>query len=122
MKIAAACTGKKMSPHFGHSENFLIFDVEDGRILSETIVSSPGHQHGFLPNFLADQGVSVVIAGGIGDGACGIFSERGVTVISGAQGGARAAAEAYLNGTLVSKDTQCHEHAHRDSCGGHCHD
>ena len=119
MKIAAACNGTQMCPHFGHCENFMIYEADNGAILSETILANPGHRPGFLPNLLADQGVTVMIAGGIGGGAIEIFNERGVSVITGAQGPARIAAEAYLNGTLVSTNAQCHEHAHHDSCGEH---
>ncbi len=121
MKLAAACTGTQMCPHFGHCENFMLFEAEGGKIVSEQSIPNPGHKPGFLPNFLADQGVTVMIAGGIGGGAIEIFNERGVTVVTGAQGGAREAAQSYLNGTLISTGAQCHEHAHQDSCGGHHH-
>jgi predicted Fe-Mo cluster-binding NifX family protein len=119
MKLAAACTGTQMCQHFGHCENFIIFEAENGKILSETSVRNPGHRPGFLPNFLADQGVNVMIAGGIGGGAIEIFGERGIEVVTGAQGGARAAAAAYLSGTLQSTGSVCHEHAHHDDCGNH---
>lgn len=121
MKLAAACTGTQMCPHFGHCENFMLFEAENGKIVSERSIPNPGHKPGFLPNYLADQGVTVMLAGGIGGGAVEIFNERGVSVVTGAQGGAREAAEAYLNGTLVSTGVQCREHAHQDSCGGHHH-
>lgn len=78
----------------------------------------PGHRPGFLPNFLADQGAEVILAGGMGGGAVEIFNERGVEVILGAQGDARAAAEAYLRGELKSTGSICHEHQHEDSCKG----
>ena len=119
MKIAAACTGTQMCQHFGHCENFMIFEAEDGKILSEQSIPNPGHRPGFLPNFLGDMGVNVMIAGGIGGGAIEIFAERGIPVITGAQGGARKAAEAYVAGTLQSTNAECHEHAHHDDCGGH---
>ncbi len=121
MKLAAACTGTQMCPHFGHCENFMLFETENGAIVSQQSIPNPGHKPGFLPNFLADQGVTVMIAGGIGGGAIEIFGERGVTVVTGAQGDAKVAAQAYLDGTLVSTGTQCQEHAHHDSCGGHSH-
>jgi predicted Fe-Mo cluster-binding NifX family protein len=108
-----------MCQHFGHCENFMIFEAENGKILSEVSIQNPGHSPGFLPNFLGDRGVNVMIAGGIGGGAIEIFNERGITVVTGAQGNARAAAEAYLNGTLQSTNAQCHEHAHHDDCSGH---
>ena len=59
MKIAAACEGKQIFGHFGHCENFRIFDAENGKITAEKSVPNPGHKPGFLPNFLADQGVNV---------------------------------------------------------------
>ena len=77
MKIAVSCNGSQIWPHFGHCENFMIYDAEDGKITSEQSVPNPGHRPGFLPNFLADMGVEVMIAGGMGGGAVDIFNERG---------------------------------------------
>ena len=119
MKIAVAAMGKTVAGHFGHCENFIFFDTENGAILSENSVPNPGHRPGFLPNFLADNGAEVVIAGGMGGGAVDIFNERGVEVIVGAMGDARAAVEAYLKGELVSTGSICHNHEHAGECGGH---
>lgn len=119
MKIAAACMGTQISGHFGHCENFMIFETDQNKILSEVSIQNPGHRPGFLPNFLGDQGVETVIAGGIGGGAIEIFNERGISVVTGAQGNARAAAEAYISGTLTSTGAQCHEHAYHANCDGH---
>jgi len=119
MKIATACMGAQISQHFGHCENFRIYEADGGKVLSEENVPNPGHRPGFLPNFLGDKGVEVVIVGGIGGGAIEIFNERGIDVITGAQGDARAAVDAYLAGTLVSTNSECHEHAHADNCGNH---
>ena len=68
MKIAVAAMGNTVSGHFGHCENFNIYDAEDGKITAEEVVANPGHRPGFLPNFLADRGVQVIIAGGMGGG------------------------------------------------------
>ena len=119
MKIAVAAMGTAVAGHFGHCENFIFFDTQDGKILSEQSVPNPGHRPGFLPNFLADHGAQVVIAGGMGGGAVDIFNERGVQVIVGAQGDARAAAQAFLAGELVSTGSVCHEHQHAGECGNH---
>ena len=119
MKIAVAAMGTAVAGHFGHCENFIFFDTQDGKILSEQSVPNPGHRPGFLPNFLADHGAQVVIAGGMGGGAVDIFSERGVQVIVGAQGDARAAVQAFLAGELVSTGSVCHEHQHAGECGNH---
>ncbi len=119
MKIAVAAMGTAVAGHFGHCENFIFFDTQDGKILSEQSVPNPGHRPGFLPNFLADHGAQVVIAGGMGGGAVDIFNERGVQVIVGAQGDARAAVQAFLAGELVSTGSVCHEHQHAGECGNH---
>lgn len=119
MKIAVAAMGTAVAGHFGHCENFIFFDTQDGKILSEQSVPNPGHRPGFLPNFLADHGAQVVIAGGMGGGAVDIFNERGVQVIVGAQGDARAAVQAFLAGELVSTCSVCHEHQHAGECGNH---
>lgn len=119
MKIAVAAMGTAVAGHFGHCENFIFFDTQDGKILSEQSVPNPGHRPGFLPNFLADHGAQVVIAGGMGGGAVDIFNERGVQVIVGAQGDARTAVQAFLAGELVSTGSVCHEHQHAGECGNH---
>lgn len=117
MKIAVACNGANIWPHFGHCENFNIFDTENGKITNEQNIPNPGHRPGFLPNFLADLGVEVIIAGGMGGGAVEIFNERNIEVIVGAEGDAKLATQKYLNGELKSTGSVCHEHEHADECG-----
>ncbi len=119
MKIAVACEEKEIFGHFGHCKNFMIFQEENGKITSESSIDNPGHKPGFLPNFLADQGVNVIIAGGMGGGAVDIFNERDIEVVVGAQGDARTATEAYLRGELQSTGSVCHDHAYESECGGH---
>lgn len=119
MKIAVSCNGNQIWAHFGHCENFMVFETEKGKIVSEQSVPNPGHKPGFLPNFLADMGVKVMISGGMGGGAVDIFNERDVEVVLGAQGDAKKAVEAYLRGELESTGSICHEHEHADECGGH---
>lgn len=112
MKIAAAAMGTEVARHFGHCENFIIFDTEDGKIVNETSIPNPGHKPGFLPNFLGDKGVEVILSGGMGGGAVDIFNERNIEVVVGVEGDARANAELYLQGKLVSTGEVCHEHEH----------
>lgn len=119
MKIAVSCNGKQIWAHFGHCENFVVYETENGKIISEQSVPNPGHKPGFLPNFLADMGVKVIISGGMGGGAVDIFNERDVEVVLGAQGDAKLAVEAYLRGELESTGSVCHEHEHADECGEH---
>ena len=116
MKIAVAANGHTVAGHFGHCETFILFDTENGVITAEDPVPNPGHKPGFLPNFLADRGAMVIIAGGMGGGAVDIFNERNVEVILGAQGDARENVEKYLRGELRSTGSVCHEHEHENEC------
>ena len=117
MKIAVSCNGKNIWPHFGHCENFMVYDIENGKIVKEQNVPNPGHKPGFLPNFLADMGVEVMISGGMGGGAVDIFNERNVEVVLGAEGDAREAVVAWLRGELKSTGSVCHEHENAGNCG-----
>lgn len=119
MKIAVSCNGTQIWAHFGHCENFMIYETEGTQITAENPVPNPGHRPGFLPNFLADAGVEVIISGGMGGGAVDIFNERGVEVVLGASGEAKLAVEAYLKGELESTGSICHEHEHAHECGDH---
>lgn len=117
MKIAVASEGKMVTEHFGHCEGFTIFDTEEGKILSDEFIPNPGHRPGFLPVFLYEKGVKVIISGGMGGGAVDIFNEKNIEVITGASGDARTAVMNYLQGNLKSTGSVCHEHQHADECG-----
>lgn len=117
MKIAVASEGKMVTEHFGHCEGFAIFVAEDNQIKSKEFIPNPGHKPGFLPNFLNEKGVNVIISGGMGGGAVEIFNEHGIEVVTGASGNAESAANNYLQGNLKSSGSVCHEHQHADECG-----
>ncbi len=119
MKVAVACKGNQIWPHFGHCESFRLYDTKNGVITAEQEVPAPAHRPGVLPNLLGDLGVEVILAGGMGGGAVQIFKARNIEVIVGAKGEAKAAVQAYLCGELLSTGSVCHEHAHAQSCGGH---
>ncbi|HCJ56359.1 NifB/NifX family molybdenum-iron cluster-binding protein [Lutispora sp.] len=119
MKIAVAREGNKVAQHFGHCEGFEIFTEEAGRISGKQFFQNPGHKPGFLPNYLNDLGVNVIISGGMGSGAIEIFNEKNIEVITGASGDPSHNAESYLKGELKSAGSVCHEHEHHDSCEGH---
>ena len=112
MKIAVASEGKTVTEHFGHCEGFVIFEAQGQQIANEQFVANPGHKPGFLPVFLHDQGVNVIISGGMGGGAVDIFNEKGIEVITGAAGNAATAANSYLQGKLKSTGSVCHQHNH----------
>jgi len=114
MKIAVASEGKMVTEHFGHCEEFIIFEETDKKITNKETVANPGHKPGFLPVFLNDKGVNVIISGGMGGGAIDIFNEKGIEVIIGASGDAETAVNGYLQGKLKSTGSVCHEHNHVD--------
>jgi predicted Fe-Mo cluster-binding NifX family protein len=116
LKIAVASEGAMVTGHFGHCENFNIYESEGQTITKSTSVPNPGHRPGFLPNYLNDLSVNVIISGGMGGGAIEIFNEKGIEVVTGAVGDAAQAAMNYLNGTLKSTGSVCHEHQHHGEC------
>lgn len=131
MKIAVTYDEGKIFQHFGKTEYFKVYQVEDGQVVSSQVISSNGSGHGALAGILAEQAVDVLICGGIGGGAQAALEEEGIKLCSGAQGDVDEAVEAYLKGELVSSGVNCdhhHEEGHscgdhgeEHSCGGNCH-
>jgi len=117
MKIAIASEKEMVTGHFGHCESFTIFETENNKIIKSESIPNPGHKPGFLPNFLNDMGVNVIISGGMGGGAIEIFNEKGIEVITGVSGNAKSAVEQYLQGVLKSEGSVCREHEHHNGCG-----
>lgn len=117
MKIAVASEKDMVTEHFGHCENFNIFEVENNVIINSESIPNPGHKPGYLPNFLNEKGVNVIISGGMGGGAIDIFNEKNIEVIVGASGNAKTLAEQYIKGQLKSTGSVCHNHEHHDECG-----
>ena len=120
MKIAATYDNGNIFQHFGKTEFFKVYEVEDNKVVSSEVIGSNGTGHGALAGLLAEQGISVLICGGIGGGAQSALAEAGIELCSGAQGDAEAAVEAYLKGELVSTGVNCdHHHEEGHSCGSH---
>ncbi|KNY25971.1 NifB/NifX family molybdenum-iron cluster-binding protein [Pseudobacteroides cellulosolvens] len=119
MKIAVASEGRMVAQHFGHCEGFNVFTVQGGKVTESEFFQNPGHKPGFLPNYLNEMGVNVIISGGMGGGAIEIFNEKGIQVVTGAKGTAEDTLNSFLSGNLKSTGSVCHEHQHSDSCGGH---
>ena len=126
MKIAVSYVDGKIFPHFGKTESFKIYQIEDRKIVSSEVVSTNGAGHEALAGMLAEQGVYAVICGGLGEGAQHALSDAGIDVCSGADGDADTAVEAYLRGELVSAGTNCDHHEEQEEsacgCGGGCGD
>lgn len=120
MKIAVTYDNGNVFQHFGKTEFFKIYNVEDNKVVSSEVIGSNGTGHGALAGLLAGQSVDVLICGGIGGGAQAALAEAGVELCAGAQGNTDEAVEAYLKGELVSTGANCdHHHEEGHSCGHH---
>ena len=121
MKIAVTYDNGNIFQHFGKTEFFKVYDVEDNKVIFSEVIGSNGVGHGALAGLLAGQSVDVLICGGIGGGAQAALEEAGVELCAGAQGNADQAVEAYLKGELVSTGANCDHHHHEEghSCGDH---
>lgn len=120
MKIAVTYDNGNVFQHFGRTEQFKVYEVEDNKVVSSEVIGSNGTGHGALAGLLAGQDVDVLICGGIGGGAQAALAEAGVELCAGAEGNTDEAVEAYLRGELVSTGANCdHHHEEGHDCGGH---
>lgn len=118
MRIAVTYDNGHVFQHFGKTEFFKLYEVEDNKVVSSEVIGSNGVGHGALAGLLAEQSVDVLICGGIGGGAQTALAEAGVELCAGAQGDTDKAVEAYLKGELVSSGATCdHHHGEDHDCG-----
>lgn len=117
MRIAVTYENGQIFQHFGHTEQFKLYDAEDGKIISSEVVSTNGQGHGALVDVLSALKADTLICGGIGGGARDALEGAGITLYGGTAGDADAAVEALLAGKLnYNPDVQCSHHE------GHHHD
>ena len=110
MKYAVPMSGGVVATHFGHCEQFALIDVDEAKkqILNKELVSSPGHEPGLLPQWLAERGVSLVIAGGMGSRAQNLFQQNRIGVVIGSmEKDPEKAVMSHLNGELTTSDNIC---------------
>ena len=123
MRIAVTYENGEIFQHFGHTEQFKIYDVEDGKIISSEVVDAGGSGHGALAGVLSALKVDALICGGIGGGAQMALSDVGIRLYGGVSGNADAAAEALAAGELdFNPNVRCDHHDHHgegNSCGSH---
>ena len=128
MKIAVTYENGNVFQHFGHTEQFKVYEILQGKIVHTQIVSTNGTGHGALADMLSEQKVDTLICGGIGAGAQIALTNAGIRLYGGVSGNADAAVKQLLAGTLVySPNAQCNRHDHHVAehpCGGNhgnCH-
>ena len=120
MKIAVTYANGDVFGHFGKTEEFKVYEVADKKVVSSQVIGNNGLGHEALAGLLEDNSIDVLICGGMGEGAKNALSAAGIEVVSGAEGNADEAVEAYLRGELESKGVNCdhHDHEEEHACGG----
>ncbi len=127
MNIAVTYENGLIFQHFGHTEQFKVYEIENNTVVKSYVVNTNGQGHGALAGFLSLNNIEVLICGGIGGGAQMALAEAGIKLYGGVSGDADAAMEAYLAGNLdFNPNVQCnhhgHDHGEGHNCGSHsCH-
>ena len=123
-KIAVPVTKENLiDDHFGHCESYGVFTISDkGEISEIKNVESPqgcGCKSD-IASVLASDGVSVMLAGGIGGGAINVLNNNGIEVIRGCSGDATEVIKLYLSGMVEDSGSSCHQHeVHHHEGGSH---
>ncbi len=127
MNIAVTYENGQIFQHFGHTEQFKVYEIDNNTVVKSFVVDTNGQGHGALAGFLSLNNIEVLICGGIGGGAQMALAEAGIKLYGGVSGDADAAVEAYLAGNLdFNPNVQCnhhgHDHGEGHNCGNHsCH-
>lgn len=107
MRVAISTEGDFVSAHFGRCPTFTIVDIEDGKVTKRTKIANPGHQPGFIPQFLHEKGVECIVCGGMGERAKAFFQEYGIQTIVGVTEKIDEVIEKLLKGTLKGGESLC---------------
>lgn len=122
MKIAVTYEAGMIFQHFGHTAQFKIYEIENDAVKASEVIDTNGHGHGALAGFLKEQGVNVLICGGIGGGAQMALADAGIQLFGGVSGDADDAVVALLGGQLTfNPNVRCnhHDRDHDHACGSH---
>ena len=120
MKIAVTYENGQIFQHFGHTEQFKVYETKDNTIISSEVIDTNGQGHGALAGLLKTLGADVLICGGIGGGAQMALADAGIKLYGGVSGACDAAVEAYLTNNLgYNPNVKCDHHDNEHSDGGH---
>ncbi len=115
-KIAIPTNEGSLYQHFGKAPQVTIVTIEDGKVKETVVLDAPEHEHGAMPRFIAAQGCTDVLCGGLGGGAVNMLNQLGIEVHAGAPSIPVAELlSQYLGGTIIYGDGTCHH----DGCGNH---
>jgi predicted Fe-Mo cluster-binding NifX family protein len=107
MKVAISTDGDYVSAHFGRCPIFTIVEIDANTVSGRERVDNPGHQPAFLPGFLAERGVTCIVAGGMGRRAEALFAEKGIQTLVGVSGRVDEVVERLISGTLEAGESLC---------------
>ena len=112
MKIALPSRNEMIDSHFGHCEYFTVFTIENSNIIDQELIPSPAGCgcKSNIASVLAASGVSLMLAGNMGDGAVNVLSQSGIDVIRGCSGNTKEVTLAWIAGNLIDSGDSCHEH------------
>lgn len=124
MNIAVTYENGQIFQHFGHTEQFKVYEIENNTVVKSFVVDTNGQGHGALAGFLSLNNIEVLICGGIGGGAQMALAQAGIKLYGGVSGDADAAVEAFLKGELdYNPNVMCnhhdHDHGEGHNCGNH---
>ena len=123
MRIAVTYENGEIFQHFGHTQQFKVYDVQEGKIVASQVIDTMGSGHGALAGVLTALNADVLICGGIGGGARMALAAAGIQLFGGVSGSADAAAEALVAGKLAyNPNGQCNHHGHHHGEGHTCGD
>lgn len=123
MKIAVTYENGQIFQHFGHTKQFKLYTVEDGKVVASEIIDNGDSGHGALARVLSGQAADVLICGGIGGGAQQALAQAGIQLFGGVCGSADEAVKAFLADKLsYNPNVQCSHHGHGHGAGGSCGD
>ena len=120
MRIAVTYEDGGIFQHFGHTEQFKIYTVENGKITDSTVVDTNGQGHGALASVLMSLDADILICGGIGGGAQMALADAGIKLFGGVSGNCDEAVKAFIEGTLgYNPNVKCSHHDHEHGNGVH---
>jgi len=107
MRVAISTDGEFVSEHFGRCPSFTIVDIKNGKVTKKEVVGNPGHQPGFIPQFLHEKSVKCIVAGGMGMRAIGFFNDFDIKAIVGVSGKVDEVIKKLQKGTLEGSESLC---------------